>query len=444
MTIAPVDVDHLGSDASARPRVLTILALSGAALVLLFALIPHSVSGDGYVRFLKLDALLRDHIIRRDPYPLIGPFFAAPLWWVGDSRLWWFARFNVMVLAAGMAVAWSALRSVMTATERASAVLLLGATGMMPNATTDFYGEMFSAVMVGTGLLLVWIRQRWVGWIPLVLGVANMPASAVGLLFVAFHRGWRARRVDGIVALAAASALILIQNTVERSAPFDGGYAGNHGATTLLPYSGMPGFSYPLILGLVSLLFSFGKGLLFFAPGVLLVRRAGRDRPRLAAFFESSMAFLAGLVLVYAKWWAWYGGWKWGPRFLLFAAYPSAFALAVALARRGSWRASLTTIGVVGWTVWVGVSGAAFDLTGLDECIANGYVLEHLCWYVPEYSPLLRPFVLPPPSLLPWQQAWMLFAAVVFAVLITSGPFLDGILKTSTRRPASERNEADA
>ena len=87
MTIAPVDVDHLGSDASARPRVLTILALSGAALVLLFVLIPHSVSGDGYVRFLKLDALLRDRIIRRDPYPLIGPFFAAALWWVGDSRL---------------------------------------------------------------------------------------------------------------------------------------------------------------------------------------------------------------------------------------------------------------------------------------------------------------------------------------------------------------------
>jgi hypothetical protein len=266
----------------------------------------------------------------------------------------------------------------------------------------------------------VWVRRQRIGWIPVVLGVANTPASVVGLFFVALHRAWKARRWDGGAALAAAGALIFLSNILERGAPFDAGYAGNHGATTLLPYSGMPGFSYPLVLGAVSLLFSFGKGLFFFAPGLLLAGRASRERPRLAALLESSMAFLAGLVLVYAKWWAWYGGWKWGPRFLLFAVYPSSIALAVALARRGSWRASVTTIVVVGWTAWVGVSGAVFDLAGLDDCNANGYALEHLCWYVPEYSPLLRPLVLPPGSLLGWQQAWMLFAAVVFAVLVTS------------------------
>jgi hypothetical protein len=34
-------------------------------------------------------------------------------------------------------------------------VLLLVAAGMAPNATLDFYGDLFSAVMVATGLLLV-------------------------------------------------------------------------------------------------------------------------------------------------------------------------------------------------------------------------------------------------------------------------------------------------
>ena len=42
-----------------------------------------------------------------------------------------------------------------------------------------------------------------------------------------------------------------------------------------MPYSGRQGFSYPFFLGLISILFSFGKGLIWFSPGLLLpVRRA--------------------------------------------------------------------------------------------------------------------------------------------------------------------------
>src|SRR4029078_4990998 len=46
---------------------------------------------------------------------------------------------------------------------------------------------------------------------------------------------------------------------------------------------------------------------------------------------DGSVAFLAGLILVYARWWAWYGGWGWGPRFLLYAGVPSALGLAIVL-----------------------------------------------------------------------------------------------------------------
>jgi hypothetical protein len=46
--------------------------------------------------------------------------------------------------------------------------------------------------------------------------------------------------------------------------------------------------------------------------------------------------------------------------------------------------------------------------------------MEHLCWYVPDFSPLLRPLVLPPGPLVSWQKIWMLFAALVVAVLVTS------------------------
>ena len=398
------------------------LALTGLALVLLFAVVPHRVSGDGYVRFLKLDALLGHGALGRERYSYIGPLFAAPFWALGDSRIWWCARFNVLVLTAGVAAAWWTLRPGMPGDERAASMLLLAATGMMPNATIDFYGEAFSAVMVGTGFALIFITRRRIGWLAVAAGVANMPAWAGGLLLVALWQFWKDRRLDGLAALLVTGAVIALENTIVRGAPLNAGYAGDHGVVTVMPFSGMPGFSYPLLLGVVSLLFSFGKGLVFFAPGLLLVGRGRRQRPDLAPFFDASLIFLAGLLLVYSRWWAWYGGWTWGPRFLLFASYPSAVALAIAIHQRGNLSRTIVTMLLTGWTAWVGVSGAAFGLSGLDECTANGYAMEHLCWYVPDYSPLLRPFVLPPDALAPWQQAWMLFAAVTCGVLITAAP----------------------
>jgi hypothetical protein len=41
---------------------------------------------------------------------------------------------------------------------------------------------------------------------------------------------------------------------------------------------------------------------------------------------------------------------------------------------------------------------------------------------VPDFSPLLRPLVLPPDTLAGWQEGWMLLEAVIFGVLITAVP----------------------
>ena len=423
------------------------IVLIGAGLALLFLAVPHAVTGDGYVRYLKIDALLHEGTLKREAYSLVGPLFAAPLWALGGARLWWVARFNVLLLAIGCVAFWLLLRPVTTMNERASATLLLAATGMAPNATLDFYGEMFTAVMAASGLLLVCLHGRRIGWIPVVLGVVNTPATAVGLLFVAMHRAWHARRVDGLGATLVAGGLILLENTIVRGGPLVTGYAGNHGATTALPFSGMPGFSYPLLPGVLSLLFSFGKGLLFFAPGLVLIGQARRQRPELTPFLDASVAFLAGVILVYAQWWAWYGGWTWGPRYLLFAAYPSALALAIALGTPLTPLRSTVAVALTAWTVWVGASGAVFNLSGLDDCLANGYALEHLCWYVPEYSPLVRPLVLDMPALVGWQQIWLVFAGVVLVVLVTSSPSLEVMTGAAIRairaRTAHARGQDD-
>src|SRR5205085_1593251 len=130
--------------------------------------------------------------------------------------------------------------------------------------------------------------------------------------------------------ICVAGLLVLGESWLRRGSPFDTGYGGDHGIQTVLPYSGRPGFSYPFLLGVVSILFSFGRGLMFFTPGLLLWLDA-RTRDALVRHRRTVVPMLlavAGLVLVYAKWWAWYGGISWGPRFFVFAAIPASLFVA--------------------------------------------------------------------------------------------------------------------
>jgi hypothetical protein len=396
------------------------LGLAAIALLMLFFVVPLALTGDGHGRWGSLSAFIRTGELPLTRYSYIGPLFASPFF-LFDSRqteMWWVIHFNVIVLAVGAAAIWWMLRGAVAPLARASFLLLLVAGGMMPYHVRDFYGEVFTAVFVASGLALVIAREQRLGWVPVVLGVANMPGTAVGLLLVAVWRFWRARRYDGLIAVACAAAMVLAENVIVRGDVFATGYAGDHGARTIMPFSGRPGFSYPLLLGAVSLLFSFGKGLLFFAPGLLLVRHARRhSAPAIVDLLDASMLFVAGVLLVYARWWAWYGGWYWGPRFLLIAVYPSALALGTALASRATpLRYAATALAAV-WTIWVGASGAVFGQHGLDICMENTYALEHLCWYAPEFSPLFRPLVIRA-SLNAAQGAWMLLAAAALAALV--------------------------
>ena len=48
-------------------------------------------------------------------------------------------------------------------------------------------------------------------------------------------------------------------------------------------------------------------------------------------------------------------------------------------------------------STWVAIDAGVFELADLDICANDNYA--SLCWYVPEFSPLWRPFVkFTPPS----------------------------------------------
>jgi hypothetical protein len=378
------------------------ISLVDIGLVLLFFVLPHDINGDGPIRFQALGQLLEQGRVSGMPYSFVAPLFSAPLYLVGTVYLtpyWWCARFNTVVFGGGLAATYWLLRAEVDRLLLRRFFLLLIAGSMFPNYLRGYGGEVFTAVFVTVGIVALRFGRPLAGWTAVVLGVANTPAALVGLALVTAAQVWETRQWRHAAPLAAAAALIMLEAWVRRGGPLISGYENNSGAHTLMPYSGRPGFSYPLLFGVFSILFSFGKGVLFFAPGLLLPitveRGVSAIADRLRAAYHLWIWFLIGLIVVYAKWWSWYGGWSWGPRFFLVASVPASLAIAVRLQRvreAGRWSLVATLLALT-LSVWVGLDGAVFDQRDLSLCVQNTYALEFVCWYTPEFSVLWHPFV---------------------------------------------------
>jgi hypothetical protein len=425
-------VSHVGSwlIASRRRRAPVLvardevaLALIGAGLVLLVAVVPHSITADGRVRFDALTRLLELGYLSRSAHSLVGPLFSAPLYYAGKLALgsaWWCERFNALVFAAGITAVYALLKRDVEPGILFTFFLVLIAASMFPNHVQDYFGEPFTTMAVAVGAAALSTGRTLAGWTALVLGVVNTPAALLGLLFVAIVHACDTRRLRHLLPVAAAGILIAAEAWVRRGGPFVTGYETNAGALTVLPYSGRPGFSYPFFFGVLSILFSFGKGLLFFAPGLLLpLRTKDADVPApLGCCYRLWIAFVIGLVAVYARWWAWYGGWTWGPRFFLAASLPASLAIAAALhnVRSATMPRLIGLLAILVLACWVAIDGAVFRQANLSLCRQKHYALELLCWYTPEFSALWHPFV-EPARLNARDWVFVLYAVTVFAFL---------------------------
>ena len=365
-------------------------ALVTAGLVLLLRT-PRFVGTDGTARLEAVRALAEARIPELT-FSLVLPLVALPLHQLSSDEAVLYA-FNGLVLAALIGCLWALLRDAPAALVRRLALLLVFAS-MFPAHVSSFYGETLTAACVAVGLVTACLG-----------GSATLRAL-----------GW------ALVALAAAAALIALDVWL-RTGGFSSPYLGSRGATTVLPYSGRPGFSYPMWFGVLGILLSFGKGLVFFAPGLFLpVRRRMRAvAPLLVPAYVLGCVFVAGLVLVYSRWWAWYGGYFWGPRFFLFASVVAALVLAVRLSTpEPGLGAAVTTLLALSLSSWVAVS-AALGNGQQGICQAEGYAREHLCWYVPEFSVLWQPLVTWPPTS-PAQKAFIALCALTWLRL--AGPLL--------------------
>jgi hypothetical protein len=360
-------------------------------LVVNLTLAPHNLGGDGRVRFHALSLLLQQGTLDNSKYSLIGPLFSAPFWFLGtiwQNSVWWASRFNVFVFAIGLLAMYWLLRDRIDRKLLHAFLLLLVAASIFPNQLEYYYGEVFTAVFVAVGTLAIVFGPTLLGWIAVIVGVANTPATLAGMCLMVLLRILQRGRVRSVLALIAALGLVGLENTIRRGSPLNGGYEA--------------GFNNPIFFGLLGILFSYGKGLIFFTPGLFLpVRRRllaqiGTAGRQLYTVYTLWIAFVIALVLLYSHWWAWFGGNFWGPRFFLFASLPASLVLAVRLRYPGNHLAgNLLTLVALALSSWVAITGMVFDRAGTDACL-NGYVnMIGLCAYTPQYSGLWRALATP-------------------------------------------------
>lgn len=411
----------------ARVIALVETVLIGAGLIILFQVLPFTIHGDATIRYKALSKWLEHGILPTMKYSIVGPAFSIPLWFLGkvyQDSMWWCERYNIIIFAIGLIVIYLVLRKWFDHSFIRKFILLLVVASMFPAHLANYYSEVFTALCVGIGILVALFSSRFGGWLAVVLGVVNTPASILGLAGVVLKQTLDSKRWRTVAIFAVAVCLLVAESWIRLGHPLNSGYDGNAGACTIMPYTCRSGFSYPFFFGLISILFSFGKGLIYFAPGLLLPIRktllnlqSGKKHEIYQAYILW-MVFLAGLILIYSRWWAWYGGWFWGPRFFLFASIPASFALAVRLHyRSSSLLLNVLTAVVFCLSAWVGFNVVFYnpDVT-VSICYAHHYALEMLCHYTPEFSVLWYPFVIHEPIKAIFNP-YVIYSIITFAYL---------------------------
>jgi hypothetical protein len=383
---------------------------------------PHSIGGDGSVRYEALIKLLAEGKISPMLYSYVGPLVSAPLYYLGylaKGSFWWVSRFNSIVFLASAYGLWRFFRREWSPAQARLFLLLLFCGSMFPKHVTDYYSEVFSACAMALAIGCFLSNRFPFGAVLLCLSVWNGPGTLVAGAFVLAHFARRERRWRYVLLLLPLLLGIFLENFLKFGTVFPEAYMAAEGTKGFLPYTKGPGFSYPLFFGLLSVLLSFGKGLLFYTPGLLCVfcPRVFRDG-RAGIFLQAGLAYIVGLLLVYSRWWAWSGDAFWGPRFYLFVSLWAPVALAALWPSiHGSAARLYFWVAATALSIYVGWQGIMYGRDFLEDCFRSDIDLGFMCHYVPEYSALWRVFIVWP---VPHGRkvAYLAYFLLVFAAVL--------------------------
>ncbi len=225
-----------------------------------------------------------------------------------------------------------------------------------------------------------------------------LPLVMCALLALGFMR-WQ-RWVLPLLGVALATVGHLAYDYARFHDPFQSGYGAQ---------ASVGAFSTPLFVGLYGLLLSAGKGLLWFAPAVVLAfagfaemtrSRAHSREPRHGLGARNAavaaLAVWAIALLQFGTFQHWAGDGSWGPRYLV-PLLPLAF-LAVAFALEGASRARKRLAWALGLAGLVGTLGGVGIYYGAEMRAVGDYPytlpLDHphfmeASHFNPRFSPLL-------------------------------------------------------
>jgi hypothetical protein len=201
-------------------------------------------------------------------------------------------------------------------------------------------------------MLAFWLLLGQAGVGALGAGVATAgavlvrTASAVSaplfLPLLLARRSWPALSLF-LLPNALALGAVGLYNAARFGSPFDSGY------------NPIERFTAPLGEGLWGLLLSPGRGLVWYAPPVVLaVIGAPLFLRRNPAAGATALLLVAANLLVYGAWHAWHGGWGWGPRLIL-PVVPFLLALALPVFAR-----AVAGGGALGWAARFAIGGLFF------------------------------------------------------------------------------------
>src|SRR5437660_9181453 len=166
--------------------------LLGLGIYAIVYWLPERTFLDGNQRFQAILNLVRYHTLSATPYSLIGPLFSIPLRYMdrffSPNAPWWQAKYNVFLLIAVMLITYILLRKRMDASVLRKFFLLLIVASTFGNLITYYGGEVFTALLVGMGLLVALLVSELAGWTAIVLGVATTHAGLLALGLTALGR----------------------------------------------------------------------------------------------------------------------------------------------------------------------------------------------------------------------------------------------------------------
>lgn len=213
-------------------------------------------------------------------------------------RLYSHRRAVYIVITAGLGTTVWPYGRVYFAEAILTAALVWAVLGVVVNKRVSLS---MASVALGIGILT---RASFAIYWPALLVMAalwrDLP-QPFGLTSPAPRRRWLYLSIGPILAILG----LLEHNALRFGSPFHTGYTDES-------------FTTPVWEGVRGLLFSPGKSIFVYAPPLILSvwgwRRFHQQCPALAKgiLLMSSMA-----LVVYGSWWAWHGGWVWGPRFLV-------------------------------------------------------------------------------------------------------------------------------